>query len=193
MAKYSFETKLEIVQAYLSGTCGYETLAKLYGISSHSLIEEWVAYYLLYGEEGLHRSRQKKTYSYEFKLSVVESYLTEEISYKDLALKTGVSNPSIITAWVRRYREGGPDALQPKKKGRPSKMPQEKKSSPNKKQLSESSSSDQAEKLKKLEEENLHLRIENAYLKELRRLRQEERQKTKSLRESFTVSEKNSD
>lgn len=57
----------------------------------------------------------------------------------------------------------------------------------NKKNLTDTS----VEHIKELEDENLKLRIENAYLKELRRLRLEEETLLKRLRESFTVSEEN--
>ena len=46
--------------------------------------------------------------------------------------------------------------------------------------------------LKQLQDENLKLRIENAFLKELRRLRLEEEAHLNELRESSTVSEENS-
>ena len=46
-----------------------------------------------------------------------------------------------------------------------------------------------AERVKQLEDENLKLRIENAYLKELRRLRLEEEALLKKQRESSTASE----
>jgi transposase len=45
--------------------------------------------------------------------------------------------------------------------------------------------------VKQLEKELLHLKIENAYLKELRRLRLEDARKQKELQESSTISEKN--
>jgi transposase len=50
-----------------------------------------------------------------------------------------------------------------------------------------------AEYVKKLEKELLKLRIENAYLKELRRLRLEEEALQKKQRELYTVSEDSSD
>ena len=50
-----------------------------------------------------------------------------------------------------------------------------------------------AEHIKELEDEILKLRIENAYLKELRRLRLEEEDLLKKRRESYTVSEDHSD
>ena len=49
-----------------------------------------------------------------------------------------------------------------------------------------------AERIKQLEDELLKLRIENAYLKELRRLRLEEEALRKQQRELSTVSEENS-
>ena len=48
------------------------------------------------------------------------------------------------------------------------------------------------EHIKQLEDELLKLKIENAYLKELRRLRLEEETLLKRQRESFTASEDNS-
>ena len=101
---------------------------------------------------------------------MVELYLTTEVSYQELALTVGINNPSLITKWVNDYRAIGPDALKPKRKGRRKAV---------KKQIKEinndiSSKKDiDAEYLKQLEEENLKLRIENVYLKELRRLRLE--------------------
>ena len=58
--------------------------------------------------------------------------------------------------------------------------------------IEKSDSEEQKEFLKKLQEENLYLRIENAYLKELKRLRLEEETHLNELRESSTASEENS-
>ena len=53
-------------------------------------------------------------------------------------------------------------------------------------------SEEQKELLKQLQEENLKLRIENAFLKEARRLRLEEEALQRKQRESSTASEENS-
>lgn len=173
MAKYSYEFKKKIVLEYLSGKGGFEYLAKQYGIPDHKSILRWVAAYKEFGDEGIKRSREKKKYSFEFKLHVVELYLTTEVSYQNLALSVGMNNPCIITKWVNDYRIAGPDALRPKKKGRRPKVAKQKK-----KQLPQTEKEQaDAEYLRQLEEENLKLRIENAYLKELRRLRLEDEAK----------------
>ena len=189
MAKYSYKLKKEIVQAYLNNEGGYGYLAKKYGLPSKRSIEVWVHDYKAYGDSALIRSRKQKTFSFEFKLSVVELYLTTELSYQELALKVGMTNPSQIARWVNAFRVAGPDALVPRKKGRPKTLKK-----PTTKTITEISTDNAtAEYIKQLEAENLKLRIQNAYLKELRRLRLEDEARMRELQESSTVSEENSD
>ncbi len=181
MAKYSFEFKLKIVREYLDGKESYKYLSKKYGITDSSQLRKWVNAYNFLGEEGLKRKRQNNNYSFEFKKSVVELYLSTEISYQELALSKGINNPSIIVRWVNDYRIAGLDALKPRKRGRPKKMNKPKKTN---KKIDSTSNDVNSEYLKQLEEENLKLRIENAYLKEVRRLRLEEEKTLKQRRES---------
>jgi len=191
MAKYSFELKKEIVNEYLTGKGGYKTLAKNNGIPVES-VRKWVNVYQTLGEEGLLRSRKNTTYSFEFKLHVVELYLTTEVSYRELALSQKMNNSSMVVKWVKEFREGGPDALRPKKKGRKKTLKTEKQSDSAKNDIKVTLIDTSAEYIKELEDENLKLRIENAYLKELRRLRLEEEALQKKRRESSTASEENS-
>ena len=192
MAKYSFEFKQKVVQEYLNGKGSYEYIAKQNNMPDNKQVRIWVNAYKELGKEGLMRSRKNKNYSFQFKLSVVELYLTSEVSYQELALSQGINNPSLVARWVNDFRIAGPDALRPKKKGR-------KKTLDTQKMKVEFIATDErksvdisAERLKQLEDENLKLRIENAYLKELRRLRLEEEALLKKQRESSTVSEDSS-
>ena len=191
MAKYSFEFKKKVVLAYLNGEGGYKHLAKLYGIPTSCRVEEWVHNYKAYGDEGLKRSRKNEIYTFEKKLFIVELYLTSELSYQDIALKEGIRNPSLIVRWVNDFRIAGPDALRAKKKGRKKTLGTYKKKidiTSVETELVDTS----AERIKQLEDELLKLRIENAYLKELRRLRLEEEALLKKQRESSTASEESS-
>ena len=187
MAKYSYEFKRKVVIEYINNEGGYEYLGKKYSMP-HCIIERWVANYRKFGEDGLKRSRQKKDYSFEFKLHVVELYLSSELSYKELALQVGMTNPAQITRWVLDYRAVGPEALKPKKKGRKRSMDKDKIIH----DIENGDSEEQKKLLKQLQDENLKLRIENAFLKELRRLRLEEEAHLNELRESSTASEENS-
>ncbi len=192
MAKYSFEFKKKVVQAYLNGEGGYKYLAKKYNVPAFNNIKKWINSYKEFGDEGLMRSRQNKNYSFQFKLSVVELYLSSEVSYQELALSQGINNPSLIVRWVNDFRIAGPDALRPKKKGRKKSLG---KQEPNKNltnNIEKTPVDTSAEHIKELEDENLKLRIENAYLKELMRLRLEEEALLKKQRESSAVSEDSS-
>lgn len=191
MAKYSFEFKKKVVTAYLDGEGGYNYLAKKFGIPAFNNVKKWILSYQKFGDEGLLRSRQKKSYSFEDKLRVVELYLSSEVSYQELALQEGINNPAMLVKWVNDFRIVGPDALRPKKKGRKKSL--ESLSKKEKISSVEATPVDtSAEHVRQLEDELLKLRIENAYLKELRRLRLEEEALLKEQRESSTASEESS-
>lgn len=137
------------------------------------------------------RSRKNDAYSFEKKLYVVELYLSIEVSYQELALKEGITNPSMIVNWVNRFRVAGPEALRPHKKGRKKTLDQQKKETVTQ-PLEENTVDTSAEHVKELEDELLKLRIENAFLKELRRLRLEGEAKMRERHESSTVFEDSS-
>lgn len=191
MSKYSYEFKKKVVNAYLNGEGGYKYLADQYGVPSHSKVKLWVDNYKSFGDDGLKRSRQQVKYSFEKKLFVVELYLSSEISYQDLALQEGITNPSMIVDWVNRFRAAGPDALRPRKKGRKKILDKPDNNTQNK-PLVESPVDTSVEHVKELEDELLKLRIENAFLKELRRLRLEDEAKMRERRESSAASEDSS-
>ena len=82
MAKYSFDFKKKVVMSYLNGEGGYTYLANKYSIPSSSKVKLWVDNYKRLGDEGLLRSRQQSNYTFEYKLHVVELYLSSEVSYQ---------------------------------------------------------------------------------------------------------------
>ena len=191
MAKYDIKFKQKVVQAYLNGEGSYDYIAKKYNIPSSTVLKRWVASYREFGKDGLLSSRKNNNYPFQFKISVVELYLSSEVSYKDLALSQSINNPSLIACWVNDYRTAGPDALRPKKKGRKKTLDINSVNNPS--VINEEKTVDTSiEHVQALENELLKLRIENAYLKELRRLRLEEEALLRKKRESSTVSEESS-
>ena len=192
MSKYSFEFKKQVVLEYLNGEGGTPYLSNKYGLGSNSQLRKWISNYKKFGDEGLMRSRKQISYSFERKLSVVELYLSSELSYQELALQEGILNPSQIVKWVNDFRIAGPDALRPHKKGRKKTLDTSNKNT-KKRSVEQAYVDTSINRVKELEDEILKLRIENAYLKELRRLRLEEEALLKKQRESFTASEENLD
>lgn len=191
MAKYSYEFKKQLVSEYLDNQGSYASISQKHGMSSSSQLKTWVAAYQKFGDTGLKRSRSRKEYSFEEKLSVVESYLTSELSYQELALQMGINNPSMLARWVNDFKIAGPDALRPHRKGR-KKTLSTSQAKETEAQVQHTEVDTRAEHVKELEDELLKLRIENAVLKELRRLRLEDEAKRRGLQTSSSVSEDNS-
>ncbi|WP_073997383.1 helix-turn-helix domain-containing protein [Anaerococcus urinomassiliensis] len=175
MTKYSTEFKMKLVKEYLEGKIGYRELAKKYNIPDKHTIRTWVNAYQSQGYDGLKVSRKNNSYTLEFKLNVVNLYLTGEMSYQSLSNNLKINNPSIIARWVNEYRKEGIEGLRPKKRGRPSKMAKTPEKSKDIKlestsQLTneEDNSLNEAqlkEKIKKLEEKNYWLQLENDAIK----------------------------
>ncbi|MEB3371206.1 helix-turn-helix domain-containing protein [Saccharopolyspora mangrovi] len=124
---------------------------------SHSAITRLFDLWRVRGEAALMKKPSKQSFSFEFKLAVVQRFLAGETKL-DLACEFGLSSPKLIETWVRTYRNEGEDGLRPKRAGRPPKSPA-------------GTASGQDSELERLRAENERLRAENAYLGKLRALR----------------------
>ena len=169
MAKYSFDLKLKAVIDYEQGLGSYQFIADKYHVKTLGLIRDWVHIYQTFGSTGLQRKRQNTVYDTQFKLNAVNLYLTSEKSYREIANQLSMTNRALLTRWVLDYRVKGEFAFS-NSRGRPRKEPDMSKQKSSK-QPSDLSETEQ--KLAQLQNENLKLRIENEYLKGLRRLRME--------------------
>lgn len=196
MVKYSTEFKLKVVTAYLNGEDSYKKLVPKYGIKSDTQVKIWVAAYQKFGIQGLVRSRNKQIYTSSFKQSVVESYLTSELSYQQIALKYGLRNPSLVARWKKEFMKDGVSAFVERPKGRPSvmKKSEDKTTAKKKKSIKINSKefkalSPEQQRILELEQRLRYAEIEIRFLKELRRLRLEDARKMKESQESSVISE----
>ena len=198
MAKYSLIFKLKVVTAYLNGEGGYEYLTKKYGLKTTSQVRRWISVFKEFGKDGLCRKRNNTRYTSEFKLAVVESYLTSELSYRQIALQYGLNNPSLIARWKSDFMKYGTNAFVERPKGR---IPTMSRTDEKAKITTHTKSRNQKKKkeltpeqarILELEKQLRYAQIENAYLKEMRRLRLEDARKMKEQQESLAVSEENS-
>lgn len=163
MAKYSEQFKLAIVREYLSDTSeGYRAIGRRHGLSSHTILERWVAAYERHGEGGL----QKKfsNYSAEYKLSVLQHMWDNQLSISQTAAKFDIRSYAMVSMWERAYRDGGIDALAPRRRGSSKPMT-----------ASDTAKPDPAPEDDKRSREELlaevnQLRMELAYLKKLEAL-----------------------
>jgi transposase len=159
MAKYDERFKCRLVNLYLSGSAGMQTLAKAHGIGK-SMLRRWVAAYRAHGTAGL--SKKHTSYSAEFKMSVLQHMWRHELSYIQVSTIFDLRDTGGVSRWERQYHEGGFEALKPRRKGRPPNMPTSKPS-----QTSTPEPSPDARSKEDLLKENEYLRAEVAYLKKL--------------------------
>lgn len=198
MAKYSFTFKLKVVTAYLNSEGGYSSLAKKYGVKDSTQVLRWVNAFKEFGKDGLCRKRNNTRYTSEFKLAVIESYLTSELSYRQIALQYGLNNPSLIARWKSEFMKYGANAFVERPKGRISTMSRTDETAKitthtkSRNQKKKKELTPEQARILELEKQLRYAQIENAYLKELRRLRLEDARKMKEQQESLAVSEENS-
>ncbi len=134
-------------------------------------MRNWVNSYREFGEEGLLRKRQNQKYSVQFKVNAIELYQTSELSYREIANTLGINNSSLIVSWMHQYREAGIDGLT-KAKGRKPILPKKEED----KKKNAIKTPEDRDRIKELEKQIRSLQIENAFLKELRKLRVQEAQ-----------------
>ena len=125
MVKHKAELKAQIVHEYLITSQSSYDLERKYQIGS-SQIRWWVQHYNLNGGDSFKRRREKRKFTADFKLSVVDYYQTHEESTTEVASRFDIL-PSQVSIWCSKFRQDGIEALKPLPKGRPSKMKRTKK------------------------------------------------------------------
>ena len=106
-AKYSKELKLEIIKRYLKGESP-TALANEYNLleSYSDEIIIWAHRYEALGESGFESSGTNKSYSKDFKLKVINEYLSGKDSLRGLANTYNISSSEIVRKWVLAYNNG---------------------------------------------------------------------------------------
>ena len=165
MKKYSIELKKKVIKEYEETEISLNKLARKYEIKSPKSIREWIRKYEIYGLSGI-ESPKNLNYPSDLKQNVIKCALTEDLNFRELADKFEIRNPKTVSEWVRKFQEEKnfpkinltidlkEEYLDMKKNNK-------------KKDYSE-------KEIQEILQENLYLRIENDYLKELRRLELEE-------------------
>lgn len=162
MAKYDEKFKQAVVKEYLAGSSGYKALQARHGVG-RTTIKSWVDVYRQHGDAGLRKKFSH--YSARFKLSVLKQMWRQELSCCQAATLFDLrGGAGVVSAWERRYHEGGLDALEPKPRGLPKAMkaPEIPKPGP--------AQPEDTRALEDLYKENEYLRAEVAYLKKLEAL-----------------------
>ncbi|THG36587.1 helix-turn-helix domain-containing protein, partial [Adlercreutzia caecimuris] len=87
---------------------------------SVTIVKKWLYTYRALGKEALLVTGHN-TYAHELKVEAARAVIEGRMSKPDAMKAYGLRSKTQIDTWCRLYREGGPDALLPKPKGRPRK------------------------------------------------------------------------
>ncbi|MEN2374581.1 helix-turn-helix domain-containing protein [Lactiplantibacillus plantarum] len=94
---------------------GSTALARAYGISTYSIILDWVHRFERRGIKGLKDRSMSQEYSSQFKVDVLNWKTQNRASLPVTALHFDLSSPSTIWQWERRFKESGIAGLERKR------------------------------------------------------------------------------
>lgn len=104
--KHTFEEKLSACQDYLDGKSSEAEIVKELSLNKNgSQFYEWVRMYQTYGPEGLIHQPKNNIYPKEFKIKVVQEYLSGTISLNELEVKYGIPSTATIRKWLKKYND----------------------------------------------------------------------------------------
>lgn len=170
--KHPFSVRLAAVKHYLSGKATLEQTAHQFGVGC-SPLTRWIRAFRHQGEVGL-QHRLSRAYTPEFRLHVVRYVIANRCTSTEASAHFSIPNETLILSWMKRYQEGGKEALNP---SRARSIMAKDKYEYGSKSFSEMTQGE-------LEKELEYLRAENAYLKKRKALREEEalRERQKKLK-----------
>jgi transposase len=164
--KFSVSFKEALVKELLQGRIGSTELSAKHGISARYL-RRLAKRYEDHGS--LSHQHSNNLYEKTFKIACVLSVIKKRLSLSEAATCFGIPSDSTIVHWMKLYGEFGEEGLETTKVGRQKSM-----SVPKNKKKKET-----APEASALQEELEYLRAENAYLKKLSALIQQEESKAR--------------
>ncbi len=103
--KYTKEIKIQVVIDYQSGRKTLKTLSEELNCD-YSTIRNWIANYTSIGEKAFDDKPCNNSYTKEFKLSVVQEYISGKGSLYDLIKKYKIYSKSTLRNWILLYNNG---------------------------------------------------------------------------------------
>lgn len=102
--KFSKEVKIEACEKYRRGEGSFISISNEIGCNKE-VLRQWYYVYMEHGPSVFDNSSNNESYDREFKVSVIESYLSGNYSLPELSAKHNISY-SVIRGWIQRYNNG---------------------------------------------------------------------------------------
>ena len=170
---YTKEYKKTKVKEYLNSKDSLSKFIQKNNIPK-STLQDWIKIYNEYGPDAFMDSNKRNTLTLQEQNNLVELYLREKTNLTTFAKSHGIP-PMTFSGWLYKYYEN----LLPEYIRRESQDLSKKKKQTKNKYKDIEITDEIRKKLEEQEEKIIRLEIENAYLKELRRLRLQKKLKQK--------------
>ena len=160
--RHDADARREAARLFAMGY-GYDPVASMMSLPEEA-VRKWLYTFRAVGLEGLlNMGKVQARYSWELKCAAARAVVEGELTVVEAMAAYGVASRSPLNRWCKLYREGGPEALRPKPKGRPK---------------GASSAPAKLTREQELERRIQKLEAENAYLKKSIALKAEKRSRT---------------
>ncbi len=167
-SKYNYKQKVLTVRSIISGRELVSSAARRLGCRKNTIVR-WIRQYKQHGTNGL--KLRNGSYEGRFKLQVVRYKLRKGLSLMETAVHFKIPNEYVVISWLKKYeQQGAAGLLKETPRGR-KKTVMTKRA----KKKTAGSSDTKDEKLVALRKEVEYLRAENAFLKKLDALIQQEK------------------
>ena len=100
--KTSAEERIAAVEAYFQGKISRSVVIRKHGIGE-STFKRWLVLYQTRGREGLVHQPHNRKYSLALKTQVAQEYLFGQGSLLGLCKKYSISDPHMVSNWVKQY------------------------------------------------------------------------------------------
>ena len=152
--KHDIEARKAAIELFERGH-GFKSAARALAVPRNT-VRQWLCIYRSFGSEVLlTMDGRQARYTYEQKVAAARAVVEDGMTKPAAMAEFGIMSMTPLDRWCRLYREGGAEALRPKRKGRP----RGSKSRPRERTREQ-----------ELEERCRRLETEVAYLKKLRAL-----------------------
>lgn len=101
--KHTINDKLKFVKMHLAEDVPIGEIASKHGFEKTSL-KYYCSLYKLYGEKAFNKEEKARRYTREKKLKAIILILGEEKTLREVALSMMLSDPKIVSDWVKKYK-----------------------------------------------------------------------------------------
>ncbi len=108
--KFTVSEKLKYVKMHLEENVPIMEIVKVHGFDRGRL-NYCCNLYKMYGEKAFEKEEKARTYTREEKLKAIVEVLSEGKTLREVALAMMLSDPTIVSDWVKKYQKEGEAAI----------------------------------------------------------------------------------